>query len=134
LAVDQRELIETAVVAVVCVAVLLALHKELVLRALDPLGAQALGYSIVRLDLVLNIVVMLAVIAAVRALGTVLVVAFIVTPAATARLVGHRVGTMMLTASLMGAACGWLGLLISYQGSVHHGWRLASGATVVVVM
>jgi manganese/iron transport system permease protein len=31
-------------------------------------------------------------------------------------------------------AAGWLGLTISYEASVHHGVRLASGATIVVVM
>ena len=50
-------------------------------------GSAALGYSPVVLDLVVNLVVMLTVVAAVRAVGTVLVVAFIVTPAAAARLV-----------------------------------------------
>jgi manganese/iron transport system permease protein len=29
---------------------------------------------------------------------------------------------------------GWLGLVASYQAGVHHGLRLASGATVVLAM
>src|SRR5438132_1517109 len=39
LAVDTRQLIETAIVTVVCVTVVAALHKELVLLAFDPGGA-----------------------------------------------------------------------------------------------
>ncbi len=134
LSVDQRELIDTAVVAVVCLLVLAALHKELVLRAFDPIGAEAAGYPIAALDLVLNLVVMLTIVAAVRALGTVLVVAFVVTPAATARLLVRRIGPMMVVAVAFAGLCGWLGLVVSYQGSVHHGWRLASGATVVMCL
>jgi manganese/iron transport system permease protein len=134
LTVDQREIIDTLVVAAVCLTVLALLHKELVLRAFDPLGAEALGYPIARLDLTLNLIVMLVVVVAVQALGTVLVVAFIVTPAAAAAFVTRRIGPMMAIAALFAAVGGWLGLLVSYHGSIDHGWRLASGATVVLVL
>jgi manganese/iron transport system permease protein len=118
----------------VSVALLVVLHKELVLRAFDPLGAEAMGYPTVALDLVINVVVMLTVVAAVRAVGTVLVVAFIVTPAAAARLLCRRITPMMVVAAALGAVGGWLGLVVSYEGSIHHGWRLASGATIVLVL
>jgi manganese/iron transport system permease protein len=66
--------------------------------------------------------------------GTVLVVAFVVTPAAAARLVSGRIVPMMVFAAMFSAGCGWLGLVVSYDGSIHHGWRLASGATVVLTL
>ena len=134
LSVDQRELLDTLVIGVVSVVLLVVLHKELVLRAFDPLGSEAMGYPTIGLDLVINVVVMLTVVAAVRAVGTVLVVAFIVTPAATARLLCRRITPMMLMAAALGAVGGWLGLVVSYEGSIHHGWRLASGATIVLVL
>jgi manganese/iron transport system permease protein len=134
LSVDQRELLDTLVIGVVSVALLVVLHKELVLRAFDPLGSEAMGYPTIALDLVINVVVMLTVVAAVRAVGTVLVVAFIVTPAATARLLCRRITPMMVVAAALGAVGGWLGLVLSYEGSIHHGWRLASGATIVLVL
>ena len=127
LAVDTRQLIETAIVTVVCVTVVAALHKELVLLAFDPGGAASLGYRTGWLDLALNLVVALVVVAAVRALGTVLVVAFLVTPAAAARLVCRRVLSMMAVAVVLALVCGWVGLALSYEASVHHGVRLASG-------
>jgi manganese/iron transport system permease protein len=134
LAVDRRQVIDTAIIAAACLVALLALHKELVLRAFDPGGTAALGYRTAWLDLVLNVVITLTVVAAVRAVGTVLVVAFVVTPAAAARLVTHRVGMMMAFAAAFACAGGWLGLVISYEGSLRHGWRLASGATVVLTL
>ena len=134
LSVDQRELLDTLVIGVVSVVLLVVLHKELVLRAFDPLGSEAMGYPTFALDLVINVVVMLTVVAAVRAVGTVLVVAFIVTPAATARLLCRRITPMMIVAAALGALGGWLGLVVSYEGSIHHGWRLASGATIVLVL
>jgi manganese/iron transport system permease protein len=134
LAVDAAQLVQTAVIVAVCVAVLLALHKELVLRAFDPLGAAAAGYRVWALDLVLNVAVALSVVAAVRAVGTVLLVAFLVTPAAAARLCCRRVGSMMAVAAGLVVVCGWLGLAASYEASVNHGVRLASGATVVLAI
>ena len=133
LAVDSVEIRDTAIIAFIGIATLAGLHKELVLRAFDTVTAKALGYRVSRLDFVLNVLITLTVVAAVRAVGTVLVVAFLVTPAATARLLTHRIGMMMLIASTLAVTCGWLGLLLSFHGSIDHGWRLASGATVVMM-
>ena len=98
-------------------------------------AAAALGYPIGTLDLVLNILITLVVVSAVKAVGSVLVIALLITPAATARLLVRRhVGLMMAVAAAVGAIGGWLGLVISYEGSLQHGWRLASGATIVLTL
>lgn len=67
--VDVAQFVQTAVVAVVVLGLLAALHEELVLRAFDPDGAAAAGYRIAWLDLVLNLVLVLVLVAAVRAVG-----------------------------------------------------------------
>jgi manganese/iron transport system permease protein len=134
LAVDTRQLIDTAIIAVACVLAVAVVHKELVLRAFDAPGAEAMGYPLSRLDLVLDVVVALAVVAGIRALGTVLAVALIVTPAATARLVCRRIGPSMAVAAIVGAIGGWIGLLVAWHASVDHDVRLAPGATVVAVL
>ena len=38
---------------------------------------------------------------------------------------------MYVVAAAVGALGGWLGLAVSYEASIHHGLRLASGATIV---
>jgi manganese/iron transport system permease protein len=134
LAIDQTDLVQTMAVAVVAAVTLAVLHKELVLRAFDPDGAAAMGYRTGTLDLALNLLIALVVVAAVEAVGTVLVIALIVVPAAAARLLADRVATMTVVACLLGAAGGWLGLAVSYEVSVDHGVRLAAGATIVVVL
>ncbi|MDQ2827421.1 MAG: metal ABC transporter permease [Actinomycetota bacterium] len=134
LSVDARQVTETAVLVLLGLGVLVALHKELVFRAFDPAASAALGYPAARLDLLLDIVVAVAVVAAVRAVGTVLLVAFLVTPAAAGRLWCRRVPSMMVFGASLTAVCGWLGLAASYEGSVHHDLRLASGALVVVAI
>ncbi|HZD74980.1 MAG TPA: metal ABC transporter permease [Actinomycetota bacterium] len=134
LAVEPSELAQTCVVAAVVLATLVALRKELLLRAFDPDGAAAMGYRVELLDVVLNVLVALVVVAAVKAVGTVLVIALIIVPAATARLLTDRVAGMVALACALGALGGWLGLGISYEVSIQRGVRLAAGATIVVVL
>lgn len=130
--VDQAEIITTGVVGALVLLVVAACHKELVLAAWDRTQAAALGYRVVLLDLVVNVAVALTVVVAVRAVGTVLVVAFVVTPAATAQLVTRSIPGAMLVAAAMAMVLGWIGLSASFEASVHHGVRLAAGATVVI--
>jgi manganese/iron transport system permease protein len=134
LTVDRQEIIDTAVLTVVVLFALAFLHKELVFRAFDPGGTEALGFQVVALDLVLNVLVALVVVAAVRSVGTVLVIALIVVPGATARLVTERVWSMLVVSCAISAVCGYLGLAASYEVSLHHGVRLGSGATIVVAL
>ena len=84
------------------------------------------------LDAVLYAVTAATVVVAVRAIGTVLVVAFVVTPAATARLLTRSIPGAMAAAAGVAAVLGWIGLSASYEASLHHDVRLAAGATVVV--
>ena len=134
LTVDRQQLVVTAVLGAAVLLVLGLLGKELVLRAFDPTGAEARGYRVVLLDLVLNLAVALVVVAAVRAVGTVLVIALLVVPGAAGRLLSDRLAGITLVAVGIALLAGWLGLAASWQASVNHGLRLASGATVVLVL
>jgi manganese/iron transport system permease protein len=132
--VDRREIVETAVVGAIVLVTLAALGKEFLLRAFDPDGAAALGYRLPLLDLALNVLVALVVVAAVKAVGTVLVIALLVVPAAAGRLLSDRLTVILAAAVAAGGLAGWFGLAASYQASVYHGLRLASGATVVLAL
>jgi len=134
LTVDVAEILETTAVAVGVLAVLALIHKELVLRAFDADAAEAMGYRVVLLDLVVNGLVALVVVAGVRAVGTVLVIALLVVPGAIARLVTDRIGPMIASSVAVAGLCGYLGLAASYEASLRHGVRLGSGATIVVAL
>lgn len=134
LLVDDTQIAVTAALTVAVVAAVLGLHKELVLRAFDPEGAQAAGLPGAALDLGVNLAVVVVVVASAQAVGTLLTVALLITPAATAKLVARSVPQMYVLAVATGLVAGWLGLVASYQAGVHHGLRLASGATVVLAM
>jgi manganese/iron transport system permease protein len=130
--VSRAEVVETAVIGGLCLVVLALLHKELVLLALDRTQAAAMGLPVRLLDAVLYAVTAATVVVAVRAIGTVLVVAFVVTPAATGRLLTRSIPGAMAAAAGVAAVLGWLGLSASYEASLNHNVRLAAGATVVI--
>lgn len=130
--VSRAEVIETAVIGGLCLLVLALLHKELVLLALDRTQAAAQGLPVRLLDAVLYAVTAATVVVAVRAIGTVLVVAFVVTPAATGRLLARSIPGAMAVAAGIAAVLGWIGLSASYEASLNHNVRLAAGATVVI--
>lgn len=134
LSVSTADIVVTALTMVVVLAVLAALHKELILRAFAPESARAMGYRTDALDLVLNLLITLFVVAAVKAVGTVLVVALVVTPAAAAQLWARSIRGMLAVSVLIGVVSGWLGLVVSFRASVDHGLRLATGATIVLVI
>jgi manganese/iron transport system permease protein len=134
LTVDAAAIVQSlAVLAVVAVVMVLS-GKELVLLALDPDGARAMGYRVGWLDLLTISMVAMAVVASARAVGTALVITLIVTPAATARILTDRLGRVVAVATVVSIVGGWLGLAISYDASVHHDIRLAPGATITLVL
>ena len=125
--VQPGDLVATAVVGAAMLATLAALHKELVLGAFDRGGLAALGYPVLALDVVLLLVIEATVVTSIPAVGTILAVALIVAPAATARLWTERLRATMALAATLGASSGVVGLAISLQ------WRVAAGATIVLV-
>jgi manganese/iron transport system permease protein len=118
-------------VSATTVAVLLAvtlLHKEFVAVTLDREMARALGLRVFRLDLTLYVLVTLAVVMAVQTIGNILVLALLVTPAATARLLTDRLPVMMVLAPAIGAGCAATGLYLSWS------WDLPVGGTIVLTL
>jgi manganese/iron transport system permease protein len=134
LTVTQQQLIQTAVVTSLVIAALAVLRRPLLARLFDVEGARAAGYRIGLLDLAGNAIVALVVVASVRAVGTVLVIALLIVPAAAARALSARLVVIVPLAAAIGAFAGWIGLAASYEASINHGLRLASGGTVVLVL
>lgn len=126
LTVGRAELVITAAVGLVVLAVLWALHKELVLAAFDRGSLAALGYPVVALDLALLFVIEATLVAAVPAAGTLLSVALIVIPAATARLWTDKMSTTMVVSSGLGGASAVVGVAASQA------WRIAAGGAIVL--
>lgn len=128
LAVSPQDVWTVTGIGAVLVAVVLALRKELVAVSLDRETARAAGLPVFRLDLTLYVVVTSTIVMSLEAVGNVLVLALLITPAATARLLSERLWTMTLLASAIGCAGSLAGLYVSYA------YDLAAGGSIVVVL
>lgn len=127
LAVSNEDVMLTAAVGGGILLTVAALYKELLFVSFDPHSAQAQGLPVFALDLLLLVLLTLTIIVSLQAVGNILVVALLVTPAATARLLVDRLPSMMLLGAGFGALAGVLGLYVSYYGQV------APGGTIVLI-
>ncbi|RZU53437.1 manganese/iron transport system permease protein [Krasilnikovia cinnamomea] len=134
LTVTPRQITETAILAVLILTLLAVTARALVFRAFDPLGAAAAGYRTGWLDLWLNLTVALVVVAAVRAVGTILVVALLIVPAAAARMLTDRLAIMAAAGTALTLAAGYGGLLVSWTASVTYGIAIPSAPAIVLLL
>ncbi|MBB2948307.1 manganese/iron transport system permease protein [Actinoplanes lutulentus] len=134
LTVTSRQLAETAVLAVVILVALAVSHRALLFRAFDPEGAAAAGFRVGRLDLWLNVLLALVVVAGVRAVGTILVVALLIVPAAAARMVSDRLAVMAAVGATLVFLSGYCGLLLSWTASLRYEIALTSASAVVLLL
>ncbi|GAA1274497.1 metal ABC transporter permease [Saccharothrix xinjiangensis] len=116
----------TALGAVVLVALLLK-RRDFTLYAFDPVHAHAIGLNPRLLGGALLGLLALTCVVALQVVGVVLVVAMLIIPGATARLLTDRFGRMLVLAPASSVGAAVLGLYLSYH------LNTASGATVVVV-
>ncbi|MFF8228033.1 anchored repeat-type ABC transporter permease subunit [Streptomyces caelestis] len=128
LAVSASDVWTVAAIGAVLILVVLALGKELVAVSLDREAARAAGLPVFRLDLTLYVLVTTTIVMSLEAVGNILVLALLITPAATARMLTERLWAMTLLASLIGCAGSVAGLYVSYT------YDLAAGGSVVVVL
>jgi len=126
LTVNAGDLAMTALFGLVVVVALAAFHKELVLSAFDAIGARAAGYSASRLDVLVLAIVALTVVTSIRAVGTILSVALLVTPALAARQWTTSIGRMMVLGAAFGAVAGVAGIAASAQ------WDVAGGSAIAL--
>ncbi len=127
LGVGPEDVLLIAAVGAVVIGTVVLLYKELLFVAFDPLMAEATGIPVGVLQYLLLGLVALSVVAAMKAIGIVLVVAMLVTPPATASLLCNRFHQIMLLAAALSVASSVVGLYISFYANV------PSGAAIVLV-
>lgn len=134
LLVSQEDVWLTLGLGLLVIATLLVFHRRFVLRAFDPQLSDSMGFNGLLLDLVLLLLLASTVVVSLRAIGNILVVAFLITPAATARLLTTRLPAMLAVSSAIGAATGVGGLIAAYQLNVSSGSFIVCLMTVVFVL
>jgi manganese/iron transport system permease protein len=127
LGIGVGDLIQVAILGAIVLAIVLAIRKELLFATFDPLGAAASGLPVARLEYLLLALLGVTIVVSIQAVGIIMVVAMLVTPAATAQLLVIRFGRMMAVGVALAAVSAVLGLYLSFY------LNLASGASIVLV-
>jgi manganese/iron transport system permease protein len=127
LGISTGDLLQIAVLGVIVLAVLFVLRKEFLYSTFDPAGAAASGLPVTSLEYLLLGLLGVTIVVSIQAVGIIMVVAMLVTPAATAQLLVVRFGQMLALA--VGAAV--VSALVGLYGSFY--LNVASGASIVLV-
>ncbi len=117
----------TGVFGGIVLFIILALYKEFTVLSFDPVLVVTLRMPATLLHYLLLVLIALAIVVSLQTVGVALMVAMLVTPAATAFLLTRRLSRMIALAAFIGASSGIIGLYLSYYISV------ASGAAIVLV-
>ena len=126
--IPDEDIYTAAVTGVLLLGAVMVLHQQFVTVSLDRELARAVGLRVFALDIALYVLVTVAIVIAVQTIGNILVLALLVTPAATARLLTDRLGAMMLLAPVIGGSSATAGLYLSWS------YDLPVGGTIVLVL
>ncbi|MFZ1425569.1 MAG: metal ABC transporter permease [Geminicoccaceae bacterium] len=115
LGVSVRDLVETALIAGGTLLVVLVRRRDLLLYCFDPNHARAIGLPVRMLHYGLLILLALTIVAALQAVGVILVVAMLVAPGAIAHLLTDRFERMLLIAAGVAIGSSVLGTIASFH-------------------
>jgi ABC-type Mn2+/Zn2+ transport system permease subunit len=127
LGIGVGDVVQVALLGAIVLGIVLMTRKELLFATFDPVGAAASGLPVTALDYLLLALLGVTIVVSIQAVGIIMVVAMLVTPAATAQLLVVRFDRLTAVAVGIAAASAVIGLYVSYY------LDLASGASIVLV-
>lgn len=127
LGVRWSDVLETAIIAVPAIVVLLAKRKDLLLYCFDPAHARAIGLRVNVLHFGLLTLLALTIVASLKAVGIILVIAMLIAPGAIGFLLTKQFDLMLAIASAAAIGSSIVGTILSFHIDG------ATGPTIVVV-
>ena len=127
LAVSDSDLITTTCILIVVILFITLFYKELLISSFDETFAKTYGLNTQFIHYGLMLMLTLVTVSALQTVGIILVVAMLITPAATAFLWTDRLHWMLVFSAIIGAVSAIIGLFLSYTLN----W--ASGPSIVLV-
>ena len=129
LGVSATDMYVTLALAGAVLALVVGLHKELVFSSFDPSGAAVIGLPTGRLEYLLLGMLSVVIVLSLKAVGVILVIAMLITPAATALLLVRTFPRAMAVAVFFGVASAIAGLYLSWHFNLPSGPLMALTAT-----
>lgn len=126
LAVNDSDIMTTTVVLGLVILFVVAFYKELLVTSFDETYAKTYGLNAQVIHYALMLVLTLVTVSALQTVGIILVVAMLITPAATAFLWTDKLNVMLFLAAGVGVISATTGLYLSYT------FNWASGPAIVI--
>jgi manganese/iron transport system permease protein/iron/zinc/copper transport system permease protein len=126
LGVKPEDVLVVAGVTLLVGVLVFFLYKQLLFTTFDTDVAQVYGVQTQWIDTLFALALAAAIIASMQILGVTLIAAALVVPAITARLLTDSFSRMLLLSVLIGMACGFVGMVLSFV------FDIASGASIVL--
>ncbi len=114
LGIGNSDIRDTALVTLLTVTVIAVKWRDLVLHAFDPVQAQAVGLRIRLLHYGLLVLLALAIVASLKAVGIILAIAILIAPGAIAFLITHSFGAMLMAAVGVAIIASLSGIWLSF--------------------
>lgn len=127
LSISRADLWTIAILGMLVIMLVIAFYRQLLFVAFDPTVAEASGVPAGALNYLLLGLLGATIVISIQAVGIVLVISLLVTPAATAYLLTKKFHHMILTGMGFGSISALLGIYLSYYLDV------ASGAAIILV-
>ncbi|WP_010299876.1 metal ABC transporter permease [Candidatus Odyssella thessalonicensis] len=127
LAVDHPTMIYIVGVTTFSLITLAVIYRPLVYECFDPTFVKLLGSKEGKFHAIFMILVVINLVGACQALGTLMALGIMMLPAITARLISTQVWSTALRAVIIAASCSYLGLILSFQ------FNWPSGPTIILL-
>ncbi len=131
LGVNMQEVYISLGLAALVIAGLYLFHRQLVYTTFDPVGAQVVGIRTRLVEYALLALLALVIVIGIQAAGIVLVMAMLITPAATGYLLARRFVGVMVIGALIGVLSAVAGMYLSFHANMPAGPVMALIATGV---
>jgi manganese/iron transport system permease protein len=134
LGVSSADLLLTATLGGLVLALIFLFYKEFLVLSFDPLLATTLRLPTTFLHYLLLLLIAVTIVVALQVVGVSLMLAILVTPAATASFLTHRLPTMMVMAALIGVVSGVAGVYASFYLDIASGPAVVLAATAIFLV
>lgn len=127
LGVSWVDIIAITLVAVAVFLVVLVAYRKLLYATFDPQVAAVSGERVAFIEVMLMVMLSVTILVTMRVIGTLLISALLVIPAATARMITNSFARMLMLSPVFGAVSCLVGMNLSYHLDT------SAGATIILV-
>lgn len=127
LGVSYGDVVAVLMVGLFAGFVIFANYRKLLFATFDPEVADVTGVKVVRMESLLMLMLAATILFTMKVVGVLLISALLVTPAVVARMLTNSFARMLVIAPIVGASCGFAGMILSYHLDI------SPGATIILV-